>query len=217
MIPNANNVDETLSRREREKLVHRREIMDAALRVFARKGFFNATLDEISEEAEFSKGALYLYFSNKEDLLYSIMKEKSIVFTEILHDTLQGTSSFRKELRDFFMAYARLSFKEKDFSTVLMGQHAAGFPALSPERAKELQNSHDEFDKIVLQHINRAIEHGELRNMNPEAINGVIQGAIKNMMVIRWNCKTLDELLTGVDLFIDILFNGIGKEKGNKE
>ena len=209
------NSDETLSRREREKLAHWQEIMDAAMRVFARKGFFNATLDEISEEAEFSKGALYLYFSNKEDILYSIIKEKSTVFFQTLKDTLPGESSFRKELHGFFIEHARKSFEEKDFVAVLMGQHAVDFTALSTKKADELRKFHKEFDEILIDRIKKAIEHGELRDMVPQAIFGIINGASKNMLFTRWNCNTLDELLTRVDIFMDILFNGIAKEKGN--
>ncbi|RKY64298.1 MAG: TetR/AcrR family transcriptional regulator, partial [Candidatus Latescibacterota bacterium] len=47
------------TRREREREAHRREILEAAGRVFARKGFAGATMDEIAQEAEFSKAALY--------------------------------------------------------------------------------------------------------------------------------------------------------------
>jgi len=68
--PNSPTNDTTISRREREKLAHRQEILDAATRVFAEKGFFSATLDEVAQEAEFSKGTVYLYFSSKDDLLF---------------------------------------------------------------------------------------------------------------------------------------------------
>ncbi|RKY57461.1 MAG: TetR/AcrR family transcriptional regulator, partial [Candidatus Latescibacterota bacterium] len=64
------------TRREREREAHRREILEAAGRVFARKGFAGATMDEIAQEAEFSKAALYLYFKNKEDLFLSLIHEK---------------------------------------------------------------------------------------------------------------------------------------------
>lgn len=58
----------TLTRREREKVAHRREILEAAERVFAEKGFDHATVEEIAREAEFSVGALYNFFKNREDL-----------------------------------------------------------------------------------------------------------------------------------------------------
>ena len=45
-------------------------IMDAALRIFAEKGFQNATITEISKEAGVSEATIYEYFGTKEDLLF---------------------------------------------------------------------------------------------------------------------------------------------------
>jgi len=44
------------------------EILDAALRVFARRGLHKTNLEEVAKEAGISKGTIYLYFKNKEDL-----------------------------------------------------------------------------------------------------------------------------------------------------
>lgn len=55
-------------RKERERLQRREEITQAAEKVFFTKGFENATMEDIAEFAELSKGTLYLYFKSKEDL-----------------------------------------------------------------------------------------------------------------------------------------------------
>lgn len=67
--------DSKLPRKERERQGRRREILLAAREVFAVRGFTNATLEEIADRAEFGKGTLYHYFSNKEDLFISVMTE----------------------------------------------------------------------------------------------------------------------------------------------
>jgi AcrR family transcriptional regulator len=54
----------------------RDELLTAALRVFARRGYQQAGVDEIAEEAGYSKGALYWYFSGKEELLQSLLEER---------------------------------------------------------------------------------------------------------------------------------------------
>ncbi len=59
-------------RKEREKLKRRNDIIDAAEKVFFRKGFSSSTMDDVAGEAELSKGTLYLYFQSKEDLHYAI-------------------------------------------------------------------------------------------------------------------------------------------------
>ena len=44
-------------------------ILDAAIRVFARKGFYNSTIADVAKVAEVAEGTIYLYFKNKDDLL----------------------------------------------------------------------------------------------------------------------------------------------------
>ena len=54
----------------------RDELLTAALRVFARRGYREAGVDEIAAEAGYSKGALYWHFSSKEDLLMALLEEE---------------------------------------------------------------------------------------------------------------------------------------------
>ena len=60
-------------------------IMEAALRIFAEKGFQNATITEISKEAGVSEATVYEYFGTKEDLLFAIPEK-------ITNETLEESS-----------------------------------------------------------------------------------------------------------------------------
>ncbi len=60
-------------RKQREKEKRRKAIIEAAEKVFFTKGIDPATMDDVAEEAELSKGTLYLYFKNKDDLLHAIV------------------------------------------------------------------------------------------------------------------------------------------------
>src|SRR5437763_16029494 len=69
-----------LDRRTRAAREQRREARDelltAALRVFARRGYRDAGVDEVAAEAGYSKGALYWHFSGKEELLTALIEER---------------------------------------------------------------------------------------------------------------------------------------------
>jgi AcrR family transcriptional regulator len=54
----------------------RDELLTAALRVFARRGYRQAGVDEIAAAAGYSKGALYWHFAGKEDLLVTLLEER---------------------------------------------------------------------------------------------------------------------------------------------
>ncbi len=74
------------SRKEREKQNRRAEILLAARQVLARRGFTDATLDEIAVAAEYGKATLYNYFQNKEEL-----------YDAVIHDGLEYIHSLAVE------------------------------------------------------------------------------------------------------------------------
>jgi AcrR family transcriptional regulator len=68
------------SRRGRERLQHRQEILKAALALFSEKGFHNVSMQEIGQRAEFATGTLYNFFQNKDDLYRALMRETADEF-----------------------------------------------------------------------------------------------------------------------------------------
>ena len=52
------------------------KIINAATKVFAKKGFFNARISDIAKEAKVADGTIYLYFNNKFDILISVFEEE---------------------------------------------------------------------------------------------------------------------------------------------
>ena len=207
------NEKEPLSRRDREKAAHRQEILDAAIKVFAEKGFYAATLEEVAQEAEFSKGALYLYFSNKEDLLSTIVNDSLEKWTELYKSTITGKGSFREEITVVFNGVAERIFSHPELFTLISVQHASLFSALSQEKRDEACKIHDKIWKSFNERVKMAIENEELRNLPTEAIEGMVHGPLDAMIHNHWNCKTLDDLKNGVNIFMDILFNGIAKRR----
>jgi AcrR family transcriptional regulator len=62
--------------RRRPRAETRRDLLDAAARVFARQGLHGASVEDVSEEAGFSRGALYSNFKSKEDLFLALWEER---------------------------------------------------------------------------------------------------------------------------------------------
>lgn len=69
-------------RKKREKKQRQKAIIDAAEKVFFSKGFDTATMDDVAEQSELSKGTLYLYFKNKGDLYLAIILRGLEILTE---------------------------------------------------------------------------------------------------------------------------------------
>jgi AcrR family transcriptional regulator len=203
------NPEETLSRREREKAAHRQEIMNAAVRVFARRGFAAATLDEIAQEAEFSKGTLYLYFPSKEDLLFNVLFDLVQFVVVGFKTTLKGTRSFRAELTDLFTGAAKFTFTHQDRLKIPMSLHFISLSGLPEEAFMKMHDLHEEMLNVLRERTRKAREDGELRDVPIEAVAWMILGSLQSMTVSRWGYETEDELTKAGVTFIDIFFSGI--------
>jgi len=73
--------------------VNKRErITDAAISVFARKGYHLSRVSDIAKEAGVADGTIYLYFKNKEDLLLSIFEEKMAMLIDLMKAEVNNAS-----------------------------------------------------------------------------------------------------------------------------
>jgi len=95
------------------------KILDAAIKVFARKGFFNARISDIAKEAQVADGTIYLYFNNKYDILISLFEEeigKIILEVKIL---IEKESDPTRMLEVFALHHLKLMEEKKELAEVL--------------------------------------------------------------------------------------------------
>ena len=83
-------------------------ITDAAVEVFAEKGFHLARVSDIAKRAGVADGTIYLYFKNKEDLLLTIFEEKMDLLLSSLGEVLEGIDDPLARVR----AFARFHFQQ---------------------------------------------------------------------------------------------------------
>lgn len=154
------------SRRQRERERRRNEIIDAADRVFAARGYSDATMDAIAVEAELSKGTLYLYFENKEALfLANASRMASVVrdaFRTILADAgRSGIDCFRAMLE----AYARVVDQHPEKFRALVGFLASN-TELDLEAPSTIEHRAiiDEIVRFKVTALRRGIADGSIRD-----------------------------------------------------
>jgi AcrR family transcriptional regulator len=88
-----------------EDPVKREQILDGAQRVFMRMGFDASSMNDITREAGVSKGTLYVYFRNKEDLFAAIIQRNKLVVYEKLRSIIEADKPVREMLFEFGVAF----------------------------------------------------------------------------------------------------------------
>ena len=178
-----------LPRRDRERLARREAMVDAALVVFADKGFAGATLDEIAERAEFGKGTLYNYFpGGKEELFLAIFRDRVAAGLErVVAETLPADVDVSTP------AAARAAFRglvqgliehfHESTNAVLMFMKE-GHRTL-PDSA-DLAVFAEHFNRIiegVARAVQRAVDAGSIRDLPAHPVAHLIMGNVRGYIM----------------------------------
>jgi len=94
-------------------------IIDAAVKTFAKKGFFNSKVSEIAREARVADGTIYLYFKNKDDILISLFEEKMDIIIKRLKATLAKEKDPVKKLKYFITLHLNLVEENRNLAEVI--------------------------------------------------------------------------------------------------
>ncbi len=180
-----------LTRKEKERLEARTEILNIAARLFAKNGFHKTTMDDIAIASEWSKGALYLRFQTKEELFFSIIEDIVNDYLETLNTSLTGRYNLEGLIKIII---------EKQFT--FFQDHIQFFQLLLSEQGKALQASGNRHREIMMA---KQKEHFDLlvvafdkvlspdNSVSSNTIAIALTGAINNHL-LNWllNHKTVD-------------------------
>jgi AcrR family transcriptional regulator len=110
----------TVERKEREKEHRRQSILKAARQVFFEKGLQAASMDEIAETAELSKGTLYLYFRSKEDLYVSLLEEGLAILRRMFEEVEARPLPADEALHQIGFTYYQFFKQYPDYFNILV-------------------------------------------------------------------------------------------------
>lgn len=142
-----------------------KQILDAALAVFAERGLAAARLEDIAKRAGVSKGTIYLYFANKEDLFRGVVRDTVIAFIE------RGEARFAAD-RDPILALD--TWLDEYWRWI----RSDVFPAMQRLVSSELRDFPDLYEfyavevvgrahRLICEILERGMETGVFRRMEP--------------------------------------------------
>ena len=95
------------------------QIIHAAVRVFARKGYYNSRVADIAREAGIAAGTIYLYFNTKDDILVTLFREKMAEFVEALRKAIAGEPDAASKVRRLVSLHFRILEENPDLAEVV--------------------------------------------------------------------------------------------------
>lgn len=157
-------------------------ILDAAIRVFARKGFYNSTIADVAKAAEVAEGTIYLYFKNKDDLLISIFEHSMDLFIQEVSHELEGVEDPKEKIKKFLSLHLKLVQKNPELAQVLQIELRQ-----SSKFMKEYEGGKfSEYLNLVRSILEEGQEKGVFRkDLEPRILRRAIFGAVDEL-ALEW-------------------------------
>ena len=197
---------------ERRKDARPQELLAAALDLFVERGFAATRLDDVAARAGVSKGTLYLYFTNKEELFKAVVRENVV---PVLGEAEGIVESYEGSTIDLFRElvmgwWERIGATKLSGITKLMMAESSNFPEVA-------QFYHDEViqrgNAMFARMLERGVKSGEFRAIDIEQATRVICAPM--IMLMMWKhsfgiCRP--ETMSPeayLDSFIDLFLHGM--------
>jgi AcrR family transcriptional regulator len=161
------NLLDTKKRWNRRKTARPAELLDAAIHMFTEKGFATTKLEEVAARAGVSKGTLYLYYQNKEELFKAVVNETFLPLIEDLKNReLEHLGSISELLqKDFLQWWTHVGCTPLGGIPKLMITEACNFPELSRFYNEKII---DPWRRHIVSLLEKGVSRGEFRPMDAE-------------------------------------------------
>lgn len=201
-----------------EKTVHTKEkIFNAAVKVFAQKGFSAATTSEIAKEAGIAEGTIFRYYKTKKDILRGVMLQYVENFEEILD--LESVEKLINENTDKsieevlkMVAMNRYKVFEKWHSMVMVIMYEMQFhediKKIYLDKVMEKEN------KLAELFIEKIKYDNQYKDINYKSARRIFQSMVLGLFHVNQEFEkdiTLS-IEEEIDIIIDVFFNGIRKK-----
>lgn len=180
-------------------------ILEAAAKVFSKKGFFNARVSDIAHEADVADGTIYIYFKNKDDILISLFEVIMQRFLSVLKDELAKLSSPEEKLKRLLQLHFKMSEENPEVAEVITIELRQSYKFI-----KEYKNL---WFKEYLDIVSGIIKEGQGKkifrtDIHPGIIKRAIFGALDEL-TLHWSLSKKYSLNECVEDINKLLISGL--------
>jgi AcrR family transcriptional regulator len=186
------------------------EILRAAALVFRRRGFSGASVEEIARHLQMTKGNLYYYFRDKEEILYFCHDYSLDILLDLLHEVEKARLSPEARLRRLVVAFVHMIIDELAGTALTQD-----LQDLSPAHLRRVIRKRDRFDRGIRRVLEKGMADGTFARGDAKLLSFAILGAVN--YITRWfdprGAATSQEI---GEAFADYLLAGLGVRTGKK-
>jgi len=172
-------------RREKEKEHRKQTILESAKYLFFKQGFSATTMNQIAEAAELSKGTLYIYFHNKEELYISLLVEGMEILNNTFARSIEGITGWEEKFLALGWAYYQYSVDYSEFFQIsFQFQHGELTATISDELYQQCFQEGLNSLNFLAQCLEEGMDVGEIDPHAPMELAVVMWGSLTGLILL---------------------------------
>lgn len=199
-----------LSRRERERLRQRQEVLAAALDLFSQKGYHNVSMHEIAAKAEFAIGTLYKFFQNKEDLYRTMVLERCDDFEKAFIRAMEQSADEVEKLRHYVRFRGERFRNNLPFVRLFLAESRGVSFNLKAGLNEELRERYSKFLERLAAIFDQGIARGRFKKIaDPYYLAVALDSAIDASLLLWLDDSERHPFPEDPDEILNIFFKGL--------
>lgn len=180
-------------------------ILESAGTVFAKLGFYKSTISQIASESGVADGTIYLYFKNKDDILYQFLQFKTTTFFDKMRQAIDESETAELKLRSLIRCH--LQEFQNDINMAVIFQSEVRYRRDIALHVKDVS-------KIYLEFLSEIIEQGQMEgSLRQDLFVGLVKrfvlGAVEGVINTWVAADGKYDLVAMADPLVDLYLNGI--------
>jgi TetR/AcrR family transcriptional regulator, fatty acid metabolism regulator protein len=182
------------------------QIIEAAVRVFARKGYYNSRVSDIAREAGIAAGTIYLYFKTKDDILVTLFRDKMADFVGVLRKAIAGEADAASKIRRLVSLHFRILEESPDLAEVVQVELRQGQKFFRGASSQEI----GAYFALIGSVLEEGVAEGRFRSGLPVKVATKILFGAMDQMATSWVLgKRGYQLVDTADAVAEIFLQGV--------
>ncbi|NQS88405.1 TetR/AcrR family transcriptional regulator [Patescibacteria group bacterium] len=196
------------TKRRIKQTTHNSQIMEAAESIFAEKGFYLTTVEEIAQKADLGKGTIYLHFENKRGLFLSIIERKLDILLKKIEEGIKEGDSPAEKIRLATEIHFKFLEKNRNFFKIIHIFSNQFKKGMGEELFKKVVVKNSRYLEILQTLIERATKKKEIKSLNSKKLAVILVGIVHSLTVYWISQNEKDSLSMDHSLAWEIFWQG---------
>ena len=201
-----------MNRRKLRQKNHAAQILEAGEKLFAKKGFYPTTMEEVARAAGLAKGTIYLHFDDKRNLFFSIIEKKLDILLEKIEKEMRKDEFPSQRIKLAIGIHLRFLEENRDFFKIMQALPESLKQEMERKLKGRVIEKQSRYVEILDQLIRKGIRNQEIKPLDSRKLAVILVGMMHSLTIYWISRKEKGSLSQDDSLVWQVFWEGIKKE-----